>query len=110
MAPDLVVVSTLHNKAEIEEYIPEFAARYGIEEELILETLALLPVEFHAEGAYVQSLPEARAFLGERDPDDVALAALALTLEVAIWSNDRDYEGFRFGVYTTARLLKALGV
>jgi predicted nucleic acid-binding protein len=84
--------------------------RYGFEEELILEALELLPVDFHSERDYVRSLPEARAFLGERDPDDVALAALALALEVPIWSNDRDYEGFRFGVYTTARLLKALGV
>jgi predicted nucleic acid-binding protein len=109
MAPDLVVVSTLENKAEIEEYAPEFAARYHLDSELILEILELLPVEFHPETSYVGHMAEARRFIAARDPDDVALAALALKLQVPIWSNDRDYEGFRFGLFTTAQLLKALG-
>jgi predicted nucleic acid-binding protein len=109
-APHLVVVSTLHNKEEIEQYAPEFAERYGLEEELILDVLELLPVEFYSETDYVRHLPEARKLLASRDPDDVALAALALTLEIPIWSNDRDYESFPFGVFTTAQLLKALGV
>jgi predicted nucleic acid-binding protein len=106
---ELVVVTTEANIAEVKEYVPEFAARYGLPEELLLETLELLPVAVYGEPEYRDQLPAARKLLAERDEDDVALAALALKLRVAIWSNDRDYENFPTGVFTTATLLKVLG-
>lgn len=109
-APDVVVVSTMDNRAELEEYAPEFAQRYGLDEDLVLDTIELLPVVFYSESDYVRTLREARKLLASRDPDDVALAALALSLEVPIWSNDKDYEDFPLGVYSTAKLLKALGL
>jgi len=34
---------------------------------------------------------EARRHLADRDPDDVGLAALALHLEIPVWSNDKDF-------------------
>jgi len=62
----------------------------------------------HAERSYSSELPAARQLLANRDPDDVALAALALKLRIPIWSNDRDYEHFPLGCFTTAQLLKIL--
>jgi predicted nucleic acid-binding protein len=41
---------------------------------------------------------------------DVPLAALALKLEIPIWSNDHDFEELPLIVYPTARLLKILGL
>ena len=41
---------------------------------------------------------------------DVPLAALALKLEIPIWSNDRDFEELPLITYPTARLLKILGL
>ena len=38
------------------------------------------------------------------------LAALALKLEIPIWSNDHDFEDVPLIVYPTARLLKILGL
>lgn len=104
----LIVVTTEANIEEVKEYVPEFAARYDLPEELLLDTLALLPVTVYGEIEYREELAAARQLLAERDEDDVALAALALKLNIPIWSNDRDYEKFPTGVFTTARLLKAL--
>lgn len=109
-APELIVVTTEQNVAEIREYVPYFAARYLLPEEVLLEVLELLPVRVYAEHEYAGALEAARRLLGDRDEDDVALAALALTLGIPIWSNDRDYEHFPNGVFPTARLLKALGM
>lgn len=105
---ELIVVTTEFNIGEVTEYIPEFAARYGIAEESLLETLTLLPVEVFSESDYADQLPAARRLLEKRDPDDIALAALALKLAIPIWSNDRDYEHFPNGCFTTAALLKVL--
>jgi predicted nucleic acid-binding protein len=107
---ELIVVTTEHNLAEVREYIPEFAARYDLPVELLLETLALLPITVYMEHEYGATLPAARDLVAKRDEDDVDLAALALTLRIPIWSNDRDYDGFPTGVFTTAALLKILGV
>lgn len=104
----LTVVTTEQNVAEVREYVPVFAARYVLPEELLLEALELLPIEVYAESEYADKLTAAQELLGWRDEDDVALAALALSLDIPIWSNDRDYENFPTGVFTTATLLKAL--
>jgi predicted nucleic acid-binding protein len=109
-AETLIVVTTEHNVAEVREYVPEFAARYGLAEELLGEILEVLPIVIYPEREYARRIVAARHLLANRDEDDVALAALALHLGVPIWSNDRDYEGFPTGVVTTAVLLKTLGV
>lgn len=108
--PDLVVVTTEHNIGEVLEYLPLFAARYKLSEEFINDTFAALPLEVYSEVQYSGELSRATELLGRRDPDDVALAALALTLRIPIWSNDRDFHAFPFGSITTAQLLKRLGV
>lgn len=105
---ELVVVTTEHNIREILKYLPLFAKRYALPEDLLLQSLALLPVEVHAERSYSGELPVATRLLGSRDKDDIALAALALKLRIPIWSNDRDYEQFPLGCFTTAQLLKIL--
>lgn len=105
---ELIVVTTEQNIAEVNEYIPEFAARYQLPEEVLLEVLELLPITVYTADEYADELAAARQLLAERDEDDVALAALALKFRIPIWSNDRDYEHFPTGVFTTATLLKIL--
>jgi predicted nucleic acid-binding protein len=107
---EVVVVTTEQNVAEVKEYVPEFAARYHLPEELLLDVLGVLPITIYAERDYAVELSAARALLAQRDEDDVALAALELTLGISIWSNDRDYESCPDGVITTAELLKILGI
>ncbi len=105
---ELIVVTTEQNIAEVQEYIPEFAARYQLPEEVLLEVLELLPITVYAAHEYADTLAAARQLLAERDEDDVALAALALKLRIPIWSNDRDYDHFPTGVFPTAALLTVL--
>ena len=109
-APDLVVVTTELVITEVHEYVPEFAERYGFDVDVLHEAVELLPVERYSESDYLTHVAEATKYLGRRDPDDVHLAALALKLDVPIWSNDRDLTELPLRVYTTAQLLKLLGI
>lgn len=60
----LTVVTTEQNVAEVREYVPVFAARYVLPEELLLEALELLPVEVYAESEYADKLTTAQELLG----------------------------------------------
>jgi predicted nucleic acid-binding protein len=109
-ARDLLFVTTEMTIAEVHKYAPEFADRYGFEVEVLHEAIELLPVRRYAETMYGAYLAEANRLLAHRDPDDVHLLALALRLEVPVWSNDSDFRGLPIEVFTTAQLLKILGV
>ncbi|HEV7487623.1 MAG TPA: PIN domain-containing protein [Thermoanaerobaculia bacterium] len=106
----LVVVTTEENVAEVLTYLPEFVGRTGFSEERLHQIFAALPIEIFPKAAYASHLFQARSLLAARDPDDVPLAALALKLDIPVWSNDRDFDGFPTGVYPTAKLIKVLGV
>jgi predicted nucleic acid-binding protein len=106
--PRLSVVTTESTLAEVRKYLPVMASRYGLDLEQVEEALKLLSIQVFSERHYRTHLPEARKYIEKRDPDDVALAALALKLKIPIWSNDRDFEGLPLDVYPTARLLKLL--
>jgi predicted nucleic acid-binding protein len=109
-APDLLIVTTELVIAEVHEYVPEFAARYSFEVDMLHEAVELLPVERYSESDYLTHVKEATTYLGRRDPDDIHLAALALKLDVPVWSNDRDLTELPLRIYTTAQLLKLLGL
>jgi len=109
-APRLLVVTTDANLAEVQAYLPSMSEAYGLDLLEAQEALAALPMRLYNSSWYRSRIPEARRYLQERDPDDVALAALALKLQIPIWSNDRDFEGMPIEIYPTARLLKALGL
>ena len=104
----LEIVTTEFNLAEVAEYLPRLAARWRIPVETYQATLGMLPLVSFPESGYVSRMEEAKGLIA--DPDDIHLAALALKLGVPVWSNDRDFERFPGGVYTTARLLKVLGL
>ncbi|MGH9366483.1 MAG: PIN domain-containing protein [Thermoanaerobaculia bacterium] len=86
------------------------AQAYGLDLVEVQEALGALPIKLYSEKQYRTRIPQARRYLQERDPDDVALAALALKLQIPIWSNDRDFEGLPVQLYPTSKLLKALGL
>jgi predicted nucleic acid-binding protein len=43
-----------------------------------------------------------------RDPEDAHAIALARSLDLPLWSNDRDFENIDLERYKTARLLRLL--
>lgn len=81
--PELTVVTTERNLAEVAEYVPEFATRYGLAEDIVFQTLAVLPITVFTEHQYESELPAAYTFVGRRDEDDVPLAALRIEAERA---------------------------
>lgn len=78
-------------------------------EDLVLLSVATLPVNVVARAGYAAGAPEAEKRIGHRDPDDADLLALALYLGVPVWSNDNDFEDDGVEWYTTAGWLKKLG-
>jgi predicted nucleic acid-binding protein len=55
-------------------------------------------------------VPAARRRIAKRDPDDVEVLALVLHLGLPLCSNDNDLEDAGIEWYTTAELLKNLGI
>ena len=102
----LEVVSTSATLDEVREYLPAMAKAYGIAGEVLESQLRLLAIKGYATAEFRDFLPQATRLIGERDPDDAGLLALALALRVPIWTNDRETTGV--DCYTTANLLKKL--
>ncbi len=95
---------------EVFEYLAPLAKKKRLDLDTLLLTLAALPVTVVERSEYQQHLPEARRRIGKRDPDDVDVLALALDMDLAVWSNDNDFEDAGVEWHTTAELLKALGI
>lgn len=93
---------------EVAEYLPVMARKYAIPSELIEMQWRLLAVHRHPAHVYRRTLPRAVADLAQRDPEDAHALALARTLNLPLWSNDRDLQGFDVVCYPTARLLRLL--
>jgi len=104
------VLTTKTVFAEVEEYAGLLGRKRGLALETLMLAVASLPVSMVAREIYAGSMSQARKRIGWRDPDDVELLALALHFKVPLWSNDNDFEGCGVEKYTTAQLLKTLGV
>jgi predicted nucleic acid-binding protein len=94
--------------AEVEEYAGLLARKKHLSEDLVLLSVAALPVTVIEPAAYAAAIPEAKKRIGQRDPDDIELLALALAFDVPVWSNDKDFEGTGVEWLTTEKLLRQL--
>lgn len=90
------------NTDEVAEYLPHMARK------LVEMQWKLLPLRIHPLGAYRSRLQRAIADLKRRDPEDAHALALARSLTLPIWSNDRDLSGLDLECYSTARFLRLL--
>ncbi len=104
------VFTTEHTFAEVEEYASVLARKRRLPSDILLLTVAALPVTLVNRSQYAKSLAEAKRRIGGRDPDDVELLALALHFRIPIWSNDRDFEDVNIDLFTTERLLRPLTI
>lgn len=73
-----------------------------------LLAIAALPVTIVVYAHYAKSIAEATKRIGRRDPEDIDLLALALHLQIPIWSNDRDFERLNVDLFTAEGLLRHL--
>jgi len=96
--------------AEVQEYVALLANKKRLALDLVLMAVATLPVVVVGQADYEPSLAKARRRIGRRDPDDVEILALALHLGLPVWSNDNDFADAGVEWFTTAELLKKLGI
>lgn len=94
--------------AELREYAPQLAAKKRLPQDTVMLAVASLPVCVVGRAVFEKRIPEARGRIGRRDPDDVALLALALHTSAPVWSNDHDFEDAGVEWFTTAALLAKL--
>jgi predicted nucleic acid-binding protein len=102
------VLTTAFTLGEVQEYAEQLARAKRLSLDTVLLAAATLPVTIVERHVYSESLPEAERRIGQRDPEDADVLALALHLKVPVWSNDRDFEGTGVERYTTAQLLRKL--
>jgi predicted nucleic acid-binding protein len=95
---------------EVQEYASQLARKKRLSLDLVLLAVAALPVRVVAREEYAAALPGAQNRIVKRDPDDVDLLALAIQSGIPVWSNDNDFEDAGVEWYTTAQLLKKLGI
>jgi predicted nucleic acid-binding protein len=104
---NLEILTTRFNVLEVEEYLPFLSSKYDLDIKQLWVQLKMLPIQIIEVGEYKSHLPFAQEHLGQRDMDDIHLAALALIKNIPIWSNDRDFENIpHITLYPTAKLLK----
>ncbi|MGB9195893.1 MAG: PIN domain-containing protein [Terriglobales bacterium] len=96
--------------SEVQEYAVILARKRRLSMDTLLLAVAALPVTVVEQAVYSRVLSRARRLIGRRDPDDVDVLALALHTELPLWSNDNDFEAAGVEWYTTAELLRKLGI
>lgn len=105
---DIAVHVTQFNCNEVTEYLPHMAQKYGLSVELVEIQWKLLPLRIHSIAEYRRRLPQAISDISHRDAEDAHALALARSLGLPIWSNDKDFENLDVQCFSTARLLRAL--
>ena len=93
---------------EVAEHLPGLAARRGLDAPLLLAALGVIPLDWQPPEVYEPRRVEAERRIGRRDPDDWPTVALALVLDLPIWSQDKDIQDAELTVYTTGELLDAI--
>jgi len=102
------LVTTQFTINEVLPYLSRLAKKISVPEALLRLELDLLPLTIYEKDFYQGQITEATTRIGDRDPKDVDVLALALTLGYPLWSNDHDFEGTGIVLFTTASLLKHL--
>lgn len=95
---------------EVEEYVAVLARKKRLALDVLLLAVATLPVQVVEREAYAKAIPRARRLIEQRDPEDIDILALALHLKIPLWSNDDDFRNTGVDWYTTAELLRRLGI
>jgi predicted nucleic acid-binding protein len=104
------VFTTSSTFSEVQEYAAVLGGARGLSLDALLLAGAALPVSTVERDIYKRSLTRANRLVGKRNPDDVEILALALQLHLPLCSNDNDFERCGVEWYTTAELLKRLGI
>ncbi len=92
---------------EIARHIPRLASKRDLDPALLFAALQVMPIEWKAGSEYEDHREEAEQRIADRDPDDWPTVALALKLDLPVWTQDKDHTDARIEVFTTGGLLDA---
>ena len=67
-----------------------------------------MPIQWKPAADYDSQRADAEQRIAARDPDDWPTVALALALDLPVWSQDKDLTIAGLDIYTTGELLDAL--
>jgi predicted nucleic acid-binding protein len=101
LAADAVVI-------EIARHIPRLAKQRRLDPVLLFAALQVMPVQWTPAADYDGRREEAERRIAARDPDDWPTVALALTVNLPVWSQDKDLTTAGLQIITTGDLLDAL--
>lgn len=104
------ILTTQSIIGEVSEYALLLGAKKRLRADILLLTIAALPVTVVSSPEYAKRMPEAIKRIGRRDRDDADLLALSLHFDVPVWSNDHDFDDAGVQVFTTESLLRHLGI
>ena len=90
--PDFELITTERTTWEVKKYLPKLAGHTDQTPSSLLLLFELIPVKACQSGEYERSLSKAQNLIGNRDPFDVDILALALETGAPLWSNDSDFE------------------
>ncbi len=100
--------STQHALFEVAKHLSALARRLELPEADLFREYQLLPITACQPKQYESSLAEAARWIGGRDPKDVPILALAISLQCRLWTDDRDFDGVPVvSIVKTADLLPA---
>ena len=92
--------------ADARQYVPELSVRRGLDPVAALSVLEGIEgiVETVDRSLYEDYEKLARERVQSRDPDDWLVVAVALLLDLPIWTEDQDFFGGGIGTWTTDRV------
>ncbi|MFZ0706754.1 MAG: PIN domain-containing protein [Candidatus Korobacteraceae bacterium] len=95
-----------HCFQEARKYIPDISSRKHLDVDLAVSVLDQISeiVELVDASLYEEYEEVARERVGQRDPDDWPIAAVALLLNLPIWTEDQDFFGSGIPTWTTDRV------
>jgi predicted nucleic acid-binding protein len=94
---------------DAKEHLPTILSKRGVAAPAIeaalekLDALSRLVISVPAE-SYLAFESQARARIGQRDPDDWPVVACALAADCPIWTEDADFFGAGVATWTTATI------
>lgn len=102
-------MTTEHTIWEVKKYIPELAMQSDLPAGEIFYAFDHFPIITMPPVMYDERRQQAEELIAHRDPKDVDILALALKLDVPLWTNDRDFHDIPdLKIFTTADMLEKL--
>lgn len=93
---------------EIARHLPRLAAKRKLDQALLFAVLQVMPVDWRPAAEYEHRRGEAEMRISARDPDDWPTVALAIALDLPVWSQDKDFVEAGVETFTTGELLDSL--